>query len=645
MYQSVLNGKWALLLLDNAASTQQVAPLLSPESCLSIITSRHHITLQGLFTSKLDNLSLSEAREMLSRIVPRLGDQAERIADLCGRLPLALRLAASALTQHPDLSAQDYERMLIDRRDRKKPLRPIDAVLNTSYELLVPKIQKLWRLLAVFPDTFDIKAAAAVWGMNPTHATEVLDCLMFYSLVERNRTSGRFRLHDLMISFADARLSDEERSGARLLHSSHYQSVLHEADALYEQGGEFLKHGLALLDLEWHNIQAGQTWAATHTDRYRGACELCNSYPDAGKYVLDLRQHPRERIRWSEAALTAAKTLKRRKAIARHLSALGDSYIDLSEAHRAIDCHQQALALAKEINDHRGEADALSGLGTANCLSGALDRAREFHESALGIARSIKDQRVEAFALGNLGATHYALGRARTATVLFDQQLKIAREIGDRRYESAALGGLGTAHYSMGNAKIAVDLLTQQLKITREIGDRRGEASALCNLGSTYASMKEHMQAATYHEQSLAVAREIGDRSNEANALGGLGVDYCLNGDAEVGTQFIEHQLRLVTEIKDKRGESLAQINLGEACLARGDIKRAINVLQIAYNITSQTGDIYGQANSLFKLALALDKFKDRKQAVAQAKTAIELFEMAEHPFAETVRKQLAEWQ
>jgi tetratricopeptide (TPR) repeat protein len=644
MYQAVLKGKWALLLFDNVTDAKQVSPLLPSESCLSIVTSRQYVALPGIFVTRLDCMPPAEARELLNHIVPRIGDRADRIAELCGRLPLALRLAGSALTQHPELSAEDYARRLEAMQRSEKPVKPIDAVVKTGYELLAPELQKFWRTLAVFTDTFDVNAASAVWRINPASAADALDRLMAYSLIERNRANGRYRLHDLMLKFAEGCLSDDERLAARRLHSAHYQGVLHEADALYEQGGQCLKQGLALLDREWHNIQAGQIWAATWTEQCREACELCASYPDAGKYVLDLRQHPRERIRWSEAALNAAKILRRRKAAARHLIALGNAYIDLSEAQRAIDCYEQALVYAREINDRPGEADALSGLGTAYHIGGGLNRARESHGAALEIAKGIKDQRAEAVALGNLGAVYFTLGEARVATELYDRQLKLARQIGDRRIESGALGGLGLAHYSLNNAKLAADLFNQQLAITREIGDRQGEAGGLCFLGNACASLKDYRQAIAYNEQSLAIAREIGDRRNEANALGGLGGAYFSSGDVEVAEQFFEQQRELAVEIGDRRSEGMAQIKLGEACLVKGNTRRAIEVLQRAFDITSQIGDLQGEAHSLFKLALALDQYGDRAQAVAQAETALTLFRLAEHPDAEVVRKQLGEW-
>lgn len=650
LYSSVLNGKRALLLLDNAVNAQQIAPLVPPvgassESSLLIVTSRQHLSLPGMFASRLDNLPTSEAQELLRRLLPQIGDNAATIADLCGHLPLALRLAASALTQHPDLSVGEYAKRLSRHQSQDDAKRPVHAVLRVSYEMLVPGLRKLWRMLAVFPDTFDVNAAAAMWKIHPVRAGNALDRLMAYSLVERNRATGRFRLHDLKMLFADTLLAMQERATARHRHAGHYQSVLHEADALYEQGGQFLKQGLDLVDLEWHNIQAGQVWAATHLETDRLACELCNSFPDAGRYVLDLRQHPRERIRWSEAALAASRKMQRRKAVGKHLIALGDSYADLSEVHHSIDCYEQALEIARETQDSRGEADALVGLGTAYFLGGGLNRARELHEQALRTARDLNDQRVEANALGALGLTLYALGDAHSATDLLERQLQLARDLGDRRNESNALGGLGLAHYALGDARQAISLLNQQLNITREIGDRRGEANALGNLGHAYSNLQDHSQAIKLHEQSLNIAREIGDRRSEANALGGLGISHYFGGDAARSIELLERQRMLASEIGDRRGEVSALTNLGEAYTVTNEAPRAVELLRQAFSIASQLGDAAGQATALFNLSLALEKAGDRDQAIQQAQTALELFEVAEHPSAEVVRKKLTEWQ
>lgn len=641
LYHSVMNGKRALLVLDNAVNVQQVAPLLPPEGWLTILTSRQYISLPGMFVSRLNILPMSESRELLRRLVPHLGGEADRIAELSGHLPLALRVAACTMIQHPELRVPEYVEHLAARQGQGKS---VDGVLLACYELLTPGLQKLWRYLAAFTGTFDLQAAASVWKINPQRAGEALNRLMAYSLIERNRDSGRYRLHDLMLYFTDTRLSGEERQTAKHRFAAHYQSVLHEADALYEQGGPALKQGLDLLDLEWQNIHAGQVWATSHAGDDRAACELCNSYPDAGKYLLSLRQHPRERIRWNEAALEASRALNRRKAAGRHLVALGDSYTDLSEIHHAIDCYEQALETAISIGDRRGEADARTGLGTAYYLAGSLDQARQYHEEALDLARQIQDQRVEAMALGNLGMTHYGRGEASTAQVLFDQQFRLAREIGDRRNESVALGGIGMSHLAMENPEPAIDFLGRQFLIAREIGDRRGEASALCNLGNAYVMRHDHRKAMEVLEEALAIAHDLADRRCEANALGGLGSAYFYQGEPAIARQFFEQQVKLSREIGDRRGECLALNNLSEIANTGGDHRQSVELAKQAIEIAAQIGDLLGQGTGHYYLALAFATQGERKKALAHAEQAIDCLEETELPLLGEVERKLAEW-
>jgi hypothetical protein len=101
LYRSLLDGKHALLLMDNARDAEQVAPLIPPSGCLLLVTSRKHFTLPGLVEKNLDKLPPTDARDLLLRIASRLKkektDQVDELASLCGYLPLALRAVASAL--------------------------------------------------------------------------------------------------------------------------------------------------------------------------------------------------------------------------------------------------------------------------------------------------------------------------------------------------------------------------------------------------------------------------------------------------------------------------------------------------------------------------------------------------------------------
>jgi hypothetical protein len=156
LYNSVLSGKRTLILLDNAASREQVEPLLPPAGSALLITSRNKFVLPGLKEKDLDVLLLVDAKKLLLEIAGRIGEHADELAKLCGCLPLALRNAASALAEKKNLNVADYVERL---KDARKRLKLVDASFSLSYKLLTPELQRLWSLLSVFPVDFDLAGA------------------------------------------------------------------------------------------------------------------------------------------------------------------------------------------------------------------------------------------------------------------------------------------------------------------------------------------------------------------------------------------------------------------------------------------------------------------------------------------------------
>ena len=183
LYRSVLHDQRALLLMDNARDRQQVEPLVPPANCVLLVTSRQHFRLPGMFDQNLDRLPRADAIKLLLSIAGRIGPHADEIARLCGDLPLALRVAASALAERPNLTPADYVRRLADTKHRLSQLKEVDAALKVSYEMLREDEQRWWRALSVFPQTFDEAAAAAVWEMALDAAQDALGELMKWSLV------------------------------------------------------------------------------------------------------------------------------------------------------------------------------------------------------------------------------------------------------------------------------------------------------------------------------------------------------------------------------------------------------------------------------------------------------------------------------
>jgi len=467
-YRSILAGKRVLLFLDNAASREQVEPLVPPETCLLLVTSRHRFALPGLYAKDLDEMPLGEAEALLRRIAPRIGAAAAEIARSCGRLPLALRAAGSFLAERPDMTPQAY---LVRLEDARVRLDFVDASLMLSYESLRPGLRARFRTLAIFEGSFDVSAAAAVWEAGTEEAQEDLAELTRYSLLGFDEKTSRYRLHDLVRVLADSYLSTSDREAAARRHARYYLAVLAFANGLYLKGGENVLNGLALFDLEWPNIEAGQKWAAARADADDEAARLCAHYPNAGAYCIALRLHPRERIVWLEAALVAARRLKDREGEACSLGNLGRAYGDLGDPHKAIEFHEQALVIAREIGDRRGEGNTLGSLGNAYAVLGDPHRAIEFYEKRLSIAREIGDRRGEGNSLGNLGVVYRTLGDARRAIEFYEQHLAIAREIGDRQGEGNTLWNRAVARKELGDRDGAIADAEKALVIFEAIKD------------------------------------------------------------------------------------------------------------------------------------------------------------------------------
>ena len=438
-YHNVLAGKHALILLDNAINAAQVRPLMPSPPCALIITSRRSIVLPGLRPINLDALSEKNASDLLSSITGEgraTEEQLDSIAELCGHLPLALRVAGTFLAVHRDWTVAEYIETLTDERIRLAHLKQddldVEATLALSARQLEserPDLAAHWKTLAVFPADFDREAAGAVWGVTIEEARDNLSALLERSLILFDDEISRYRLHDLVRLFTNAQLSEAERAASQWRHASHYKTVLGKTNALYLQGGEAIKQGLAMFDLEWRNIQAAQAWAASCAEKDDAAAELCSDYSHVGVYTLYLRQHPRDRIRWLKAALSAARHLKQRLSESNALGNLGVAYADLGETRRAIEYYEQQLVIVREIGDRRGEGIALGNLGVAYKNLGETRRAIEYYEQYLAIAREIGYRRGEGDALFNMSLVLDQLDDRAQAILNAEAALKIYEQI------------------------------------------------------------------------------------------------------------------------------------------------------------------------------------------------------------------------
>ncbi len=310
LYQSLLTDKKVLVFMDNARDAAQVRMLIPPESCALIVTSRWHFTLPHMDPLRLDVLPENQAIDLLYELCKRIGETAKDIAELCGYLPLALRIAGTFLAEHNDWNPKEYAERLKAKRlralkgEEQDERFDLENVWGESYEQLTQDEGKYWRMLAVFPASFKRDAAAAVWELDEEPARDLLSKFNRMSLMNYDEKSQRYYLHDLLTEFARTKLSEEENFNASFRYASFYLSVLQVSNRIYSQGKENVLTGLRLLDSEWVHVLTAQKWSTSNSD------ELCNEFPNAGYMILSLRLLPREQISWLESGLISAQNLR-----------------------------------------------------------------------------------------------------------------------------------------------------------------------------------------------------------------------------------------------------------------------------------------------------------------------------------------------
>jgi hypothetical protein len=246
LWRDRIAGRQLLLVLDDAASSEQVRPLLpGAGGCLVLVTSRRHLTaLEDATAISLDTLPPGQAAELLVRLAGRPGlspaDLAVgEITRLCGYLPLAIGMVARQLHHHPAWSPGGRAAELAAAVDRMELMATenlsVAAAFNTSYADLTPGQQRLFRRLGLHPGAdIDAYAVAALDGTDLRAAHRGLEALYDHYLIAEP-AQGRYRLHDLIREHARAladRLDpDGDRDGATARLLDYYQYTAASADA------------------------------------------------------------------------------------------------------------------------------------------------------------------------------------------------------------------------------------------------------------------------------------------------------------------------------------------------------------------------------------------------------------------------------
>jgi DNA-binding SARP family transcriptional activator/tetratricopeptide (TPR) repeat protein len=505
-YRSALAGRKSLIVLDNAASADQVRPLLPGDgSCLVVVTSRNALTglvaVDGAVRIALDVLSAGESVELLASAVGASRVAAEpaaaaQLAGLCGHLPLALRIAAARTATHPhhalaDLAAElaiEHQRLDLLTADEVTSVR---AAFCWSYRTLPATAARAFRLLGLHPGTDIDAAAAAALTADPDPGP--LDALVAACLLQATGKS-RYRMHDLVRLYASERvLADDGEADRAAAVERLLTWYLHTADA----ADRMLIPGRRRVPLASARLPTARTFST-----YHDALAWC----DAERPNL--------------VAVTRQAAEAGDHATAWQLPVALWGYLMVRKPwSQWVETHQIALASARHLADGSGEAHVLGSLAFAHLDQRRYSEAIADMSAALRWCRSSGDRWGAAIALLVLGIARRQLGDQTAARRSWHKALTIWRQIGDDWGAAHTLNNLGDSYRDQGHPDMAIRCLQEALEILARAGDRWGQARTLTNLGSSLGDLQRHREAIGYLTRALRIRREITDQRGQAETL------------------------------------------------------------------------------------------------------------------------------
>ena len=621
-----LAGKKMLLVLDDAAGSDQVRPLLpGAAGCLVLVTSRRRLTaLEEAAPISLGTLPPGEAADLLVCLAARPGLQpadaaVAEVTGLCGYLPLAIRLVAAGLRHHPAWTLTDLSADLGADRDRLAALQAEDvsvaAAFDLSYQDLTAGQQRLFRRLGLHPGAdIDAYAAAALDDADLQATRRRLGELYDQNLIGEP-ARGRYRLHDLLREHARARAVDDGSADSQAAIGRLLDYYLHAARAadrhlarpipaeaaavvgMPPAHSPYLptrEDAVAWMEAERLNMHAAAEYAATD-DRSGHATAI----PAAMHGFLRSRGHWDQALALHRAAVKAACHANDWCAHVGALTDLGDIQYLTGDYSAATSNLTRALELYDGHGNSSGGPNARSLLGAVQRLTGDYPAALASLTRALELYQGLGNRLGEAGALRYLGLVQQTVGDYPAAAASLARALELVRDFGDPLREAGVLSYLGTVQRLIGDYTAAVASLARALDIYRDLGNGLGEANALNDLAAVQQATGDYSAAAATLAHALELHRELGHPVGEADALNYLGALQYLTGDYSAAAATLTRALELHRDLGNRLGEAEILNTTGGFWLATAAVANAHTCYRKALAIATSIASLLEEARAL----------------------------------------------
>ncbi|QBI54037.1 AfsR/SARP family transcriptional regulator [Streptomonospora litoralis] len=598
LYRSVLTGKRVLVLLDNAADAEQIRPLLpgSP-GCAVIVTSRNDLRgllLDGALPVRLSPFDRAEALRLLGAALGEraLSEQpaaAGELAELCGRVPLALRIAAANILGGRGMAEYVAELRECGRLGALSvdgdPKAAVRAAFDLSHAALDPAERGLFAALGLVPGSdFTPEAAAVLADCGTAEARRTLDRLAGRHLLHPC-APGRYRMHDLLAEYAAEQARDSmtegQRAAARERLHRHYLDVADAAGrTIAPDTRRMARPGPAA---HFADTAEALAWLeAEHTNLLAAVADAAAGGPagHAWHLVDALRASFAARTLlsdWQQTARTglrAARAAGDRAAEAAMLHNLGSALWNSGDLQQAAARLEEALELFRALGEPEGEIAALNNLAPWHVWGGRIDHAIALFQRGVRLCDEYGLDPQGVVLEGNLGAAWESVDLARAGATLRSALERVHR-LGHSGREGVLLGSLASVERNRGEPAAALELAEQALASLERRTHELQVLPVLVDVGRLHAELGDCRTARRVAARALERCVAAGARRVEADARNGWAAVRMADGDSDGARALFGQALAISEESGYRFGAAEARLGLGWSRLDAGRIATA----------------------------------------------------------------------
>lgn len=410
-------------------------------------------------------LEEASSRSLVHELLPDAStSDCKRITQICGHVPLAIKLLCSSISEDSAQPSQFLNELLASSTESivemlDSPGYPTNHRLrflfNSSFERLCKQEKEALVSFSVLPENFDTEVAASVLGKPLRLTKNILQSLERKSLLDSSLERHSFKMHKLLQLFARERGNDEMKeifydSKSRL--HAYYLSLFEELNEQFLTG---------------HSMSAFIAFYEDKQNIVQSLVDGC-SYPETADRVFDLLDNAEiflDSISWTHSSATCPFDLiydSALKAASRYGNTVYYGRLLVSKSFGQLMWGEKgrSLKLLREVDEIRQaatpctrdeKAKYLCYLGMYHLVTREIESGVECLQEALPLMSNSPEHRILRLVIFQIFALYWQVEKNRShSRQFYVKALLESMAIGDRQLLVIPSSEMETANETKG---------------------------------------------------------------------------------------------------------------------------------------------------------------------------------------------------